>query len=77
MADTIRGWLVFVISAADVSVFEGQPQRQKQALTQKRGVVCDGEQPHISFGPVHSSSRVQSLWHVHCGSPPGPPQPQR
>ena len=77
MADTIRGWLVFVIPAADVSVFEGQPQRQKQRLTQIRGAGSDGEQPHISFGPVHSVSLVHSLWHVHCGSPPGPPQPQR
>ena len=33
--------------------------------------------PYISFGPVHSLSLVHSLWHVHIGSPPGPPQPQR
>jgi hypothetical protein len=54
-----------------------QPQKQKQALTQMRGAGSDGEQPHVSFGPVHSLSLVHSLWHVHCGSPPGPPQPQR
>jgi hypothetical protein len=44
------------------SVLDHQPQRQKQALTQMRGAGCDGEQPHISFGPVHSLSLVHSLW---------------
>jgi hypothetical protein len=43
------------------SLREGQPQRQKHALTQMRGAGCDGEQPHISFGPVHSLSLVHSL----------------
>ena len=53
------------------------PQRQKQAVTQMRGAGCDGEQPHISFGPVHSLSLVHSLWHVHIPAGPGPPHPQR
>jgi hypothetical protein len=42
-----------------------------------RGAGCEGEQPHISFGPVHSLSLVHSLWHVHIPTGPGPPQPQR
>ena len=42
-----------------------------------RGAGCDGEQPHISPGPVHSLSFVHSLWQVHILTPPGPPQPQR